>query len=240
MTIVLLFSADRVWGALADYEQQLRPYALGRHLSFGWLPVPSNVPVVHDSAAVAQIRKHFAPAGFLLGHFGTFGRNITDLLQEIIPAVLENGSSLLLMGSKSDLFRERLLANRPDLAGRIHATGFLDDAALSSHLSACDVLIQPYPDGVTARRGSMLAPLAHGCPVVTNPSPRTEKLWKETQAVVLAPATGSDFRRAVLRLQADALERSRVSTAARETYLLYFKPDRMVQAIQNAEASCAS
>jgi glycosyltransferase involved in cell wall biosynthesis len=233
MTVVLLNAADHVWIAIPSHKKKLAPYTLGKRLPFDYLPVPSNVAVVQNSLAVAEVRKRFAPDGLLIGHFGTFGRNITELLEKIIPAVLlELDASVVLLGSGGDAFCERLLQLFPDLAGRIHATGFLDDAALSAHLAACDVMVQPYGDGVTGRRGSTLAPLAHGCLIVTNSTGVTEHFWKETGAVVLAPLNASDFVEAIRKLQADPAERLRVSTAARETYLRYFEPSRMVQIIQ--------
>src|SRR5437660_2131391 len=48
MTIVLLHTARRIWVAIPAWEVYLRPYALGRNLSFAWLPVPSNVREVAD------------------------------------------------------------------------------------------------------------------------------------------------------------------------------------------------
>ena len=240
MTIILLRAADRVWGALSDYETQLRPYTLGRRVPFGWLPVPSNIAVIEDPAAVNAIREQFAPGGFLLGHFGTFGKNITDLLEEIAPVVLGDHTPLLLLGAGSQAFRDRLRERYPDVAHYIHATGYLDQSTLSSHLNACDVMIQPYPDGVTARRSSILAPLAHARPVVTNPSPRTEPLWEKTGSVALADMTAEAFLQAVRQLKEDPHARDRVGAAARETYLRYFEPGRMVSAIHNPrENACA-
>jgi glycosyltransferase involved in cell wall biosynthesis len=232
MMVVLLNAADYVWIAIPSYKKNLRPYTLGKRVPFDYLPVPSNVAVVENSLAVAEARKRFAPNGLLIGHFGTFGRNITELLEKVIPTVLrELDASLVLLGTGGDVFCERLLQLFPDLAGRIHATGYLDDAALSAHLAACDVMVQPYGDGVTGRRGSTLAPLAHGCLIVTNSTGVTEHFWKETGAVVLAPLNASDFVEAIRRLQSDPGERRRISTAARETYLRYFEPSRMVKII---------
>jgi len=235
MTIILLNAAHYVWVALSTYEARLRPYALGRRVPFGWLPVPSNVAVIESPEAVAQIRKRLAPHGILIGHFGTFGRSITELVERIVPVLLhELDSSLVLLGSGGEAFRDRLLQLNPDLAGRIHSTGYLDDASLSPYLSACDLMIQPYPDGITARRGSALAPLAHGCPIITNSTDRTEPLWSETGSVVLTPLSGGAFLEAVRRLQDDPSERSRVSAAARQTYQTYFEPTHMITTIQHA------
>jgi glycosyltransferase involved in cell wall biosynthesis len=234
MTLILLRAASHVWIALPVYEALLRPYALGRKIAFDWLPVPSNVAVIHDPAAVAKIRGQLAPSGFLIGHFGTFGSLITDLLGGLVPALLRNLDwSLVLLGTSSGNFRERLVRQYPDLAERIHATGYMTDAALSSYLSACDVMVQPYPDGITARRGSALAPLAHGRPIVTNVSWQTEPLWRQTGAVVLVELTPPAFVAAVQRLLNDARERERVGAAARATYQRYFAPSHMIESILN-------
>jgi hypothetical protein len=92
-------------------------------------------------------------------------------------------------------------------------------------------MIQPYPDGLTARRGSALAPLAHGRPIVTNASGPTEPLWSETESVVLAELTPQAFLEAVRRLETDPAERARVGAAAREVYQRYFEPAHMVETI---------
>lgn len=234
MTVILLAAADHVWTALELYEQTLRPYALGRKISFQWLPVPSNVVVSDNPAEVQEIRRRLAPSGFLLGHFGTYGSLITDLLDVVLPPLLEGlDASLVLLGNASAKFRERLLEQYPALAERIHATGFLTDAALSSYFNACDVMIQPYPDGVTARRGSTLAPLAHGRPIVTNESSKTESLWRDSGAVALAKLTPSDFLEAVRLLEKDPGRRARIGAAAQETYRRYFEPAHMVETILN-------
>ncbi|HYL36148.1 MAG TPA: glycosyltransferase family 4 protein [Bryobacteraceae bacterium] len=233
MTMVVLRAADQVWLALSGYEGRLKPFALGRRVSFGWLPVPSTVEVVHDPARVSKIRADMAPKGFLIGHFGTFGWPIADLLENIVPPLLRGtDAAMVLLGTGGAEFRERLLVRHPDLAPRLYATGYLDDTALSCFLSACDVMVQPYPDGLTARRSSALAPMAHGRPVVTNASPITEPLWRESGAVVFAPATGAGFLNAVRSLRLNPAEYQRVSAAASETYGDYFEPAQMVKIIR--------
>ena len=45
--------------------------------------------------------------------------------------------------------------------------GYLGPEALSYHLQAADIAIQPYPDGADTRRTSLMACLANGVPTVT-------------------------------------------------------------------------
>ena len=50
---------------------------------------------------------------------------------------------------------------------RVHWTGFLSDARVSAHLQAADMLVMPYRDGASLRRGTLMAALAHGRPLIT-------------------------------------------------------------------------
>jgi glycosyltransferase involved in cell wall biosynthesis len=124
----------------------------------------------------------------LIGHFGTYGAIITNQLRQVIVSLLHDHPSrkLLLLGRGGDGFAATLCAGFPALAGRVHATGALDPLPLANHLSACDLLVQPYPDGISCRRSSAMAALALGVPVVSCVGPSTEPLWAQSGAVALA------------------------------------------------------
>ena len=92
----------------------------------------------------------------------------------------------LLIGSGSEAFRSALVARDRSLADRVSATGTLNAAELSAHIEACDVLLQPYPDGVTSRRTTTMAGLFARVPVVTTQGKLTERFWQEETPVKLA------------------------------------------------------
>ena len=141
-------------------------------------------------AEVAALRRRLAPAGEpVVGSFGTFGAAIGRMLAEVLPRLLggRDGRVGVLIGRGSETFAARLLAAHPVLAGRLVATGGLPREDVSLHLQACDLLVQPYPDGVSSRRTTVMAGLAHGRPVATTAGPLTEPVWSETGAVALAP-----------------------------------------------------
>ena len=76
MTAILVNGAGRAWISTPAWEARWRPYALGRNIAFGWLPIPSTVPVVEDSQAAAPVRlRYVSNGGFLVGHLGTYGRS---------------------------------------------------------------------------------------------------------------------------------------------------------------------
>src|SRR5262249_20635493 len=115
--------------------------------------------------------------------------------------------------------RERLLAAAPDLHERVRASGLLAPDALSLHLSACDLMLQPYGDGVSTRRTSMMAALAHRRPAVTTSGLLTEALWKQRRAVALAPVgEPAALGPMVVRLMDDVGERARLGRAAAQLY----------------------
>src|SRR2546425_10254800 len=76
-------------------------------------------------------RAAYAPAqGFLVGHFGTYGCPIEELLMALVPQLLRMNSAgaVLLLGRGSTTQRDAILRRHPDLATRVHATGALEAA----------------------------------------------------------------------------------------------------------------
>jgi glycosyltransferase involved in cell wall biosynthesis len=221
MTLILLRSAGRIWISTPIWESLLRPYEWGRHHTYRWLPVPSNVPVAADGAAAAAIRNRYAAGSLLAGHFGTFGPPLVPLLTAIIPALLQRTSvSLLLIGAGSTAFRERLIRDYPGLKDRVSASGSIEDRdCLSAHLDACDILLQPYPDGVTTRRSTIMAALSHGRPTVTTEGALTEPFWKKSGAVALVPADDpTSFVQSAVQILECTEARKSLGEAGRELY----------------------
>ncbi|MBI4519858.1 MAG: glycosyltransferase family 4 protein [Gemmatimonadetes bacterium] len=223
MTIVLLHAARRVWIAIPAWETRWRPYALGRQVPFAWLPVPSSLPKCPPcGAAAAEVRARYADRGRpLVGHFGTYGPAVAALLMQLVPAILDSRlqPAILLVGAGSEEFRRQLAAMRPDLGMRAHAAGRLPLADVAAHLAACDLLVQPYPDGISTRRTSAMAGLALGRPMVTTRGPLTEPLWHESGAVVLTD--GEDPVRFVAHVEGlldHEVERQRLGARARTLY----------------------
>jgi glycosyltransferase involved in cell wall biosynthesis len=238
MMVLLLHAANRVWLSIPGWERRLRPYTLGRRLQFQWLPIPSNVPTLDDLAGAQEVRRRYAGDNrVLIGHFGTYGTPVTDLLKPIVLALARDSADqmILLMGQRSEQFRQELVQIDPRLGNLVQATGTLPAAQLSCHLAACDLLIQPYPDGVSTRRTSVMAGLSHGKPAVTTTGEFTEPLWSETGAVVLAPAGDTDaFVNGVRRFRADASERERAGQLARALYMERFDLTHTIVALREA------
>jgi len=215
MTIVLLRAAHKVWLSIPAWERLMRPYALGRKVPMQWLPVPGCV--VDDVPSATAVRLKYATEdAHLLGHFGSYGDAVTALLQERLPAIMERTlmPSLLLLGSGSERFREELIRQHPNWESRVHATGYVSRSDLGAHIDACDLFLQPYPDGISSRRTSAMACLSRRRAVVTTSGHLTEPLWSDTGAVAIARVSDvGAFTSAVINLLEHDDER--VALAAR-------------------------
>jgi glycosyltransferase involved in cell wall biosynthesis len=248
MTVLLLRAASRVWLSIPGWERVLRSYTLGRKIPFQWLPIFSNIPAATDPARSQAIRRRYADDGRpLIGHFGTFGTGVTDLLGPILSALSQDRADqvVLLMGDRSEQYRSELIRKEPRLEAILQATGKLSAWEVSHHLSACDVLIQPYPDGVSSRRTSLMAGLENGKPIVTTTGWLTEPLWLESDAVALAPAGNTEaFVKQVRRLRDEPSERLRLGSAAGRLYRERFDISHTIthlRKVQTAnEGACAS
>ncbi len=239
MTVLILRSSARVWMSIPEWEAKLRPYKLGRDLCFRWLPIPSSIPVVNDSSATEGVRRRYAPQGeTLIGHFGTYGWPVTSVLEPILVGLKNEPSQVLLMGIGSREYRERLVQARPELSARVQATGPLSPEDLSFHVAACDLLIQPYSDGVSSRRTSTMVGLAHKKPVVTTYGPLTAPFWRQTGALAMAAAGETPaFVQCVRQLCQDPSERKRMGEAAGELYSQRFDLSYTVTALRQAAAA---
>ena len=238
MTVVLLRTTRSVWMTIPAWESRLRPYAFGRNVSFRWLPVPNNIPVDPNPHAESKIKQCYRGSRpLLLGHFGTHGGNVTCLLEQILPALLRhrNDAAFLMMGSGSRDFRDRLVSMEPWLSDRVHATGSLAAEDLSHHISACDLILQPDPDGISARRTSAMAALAHGRPMVTTLGHNSEEFWNNCDAVAITPVSNTDAYIAVTcRLLDDAGQRNKLGERARLLYETRFDIRHVVAALRDA------
>jgi glycosyltransferase involved in cell wall biosynthesis len=245
MTVILLRFAERVWFSIPMYIGLCRPYTLGRRIPFQWLPVPSNVPVIRDPHGVAALHSQYAGSdGLLIGHFGTYGKALNSLLEDIIVRIVDQNADarVLLIGAGGN-FLNALVRKYPHLTGKIHTTGLLPTADLSRHFSACDLMIQPFPDGVSTRRTSFMASLNHGKAVVTTSGRATEAFWFDSDAIAIT-ATGdaAAFVSKLNDLWADAGKRTAMGRAARNLYEERFDIRHVVAALRlvSEDVACVS
>lgn len=223
MAALVASAAERAFVSIPAWEPMVRR-AAAPTTPIEWMPVPSAIAVDRDDEEVARLRRQYAGARPLIGHFGTFGRLIRPLLFDAVPAVLQaTGAALLLIGRGSEAVAAEMGGLWPELRERIAGAGALTARAVSHHVAACDVMLQPYPDGVSSRRTSVMVALAHGRPVVTSDGPLTEQLWGQTPGVAVCAAGDRDaLARECAAMTAPGPEAERRSAAVRALYASQF------------------
>jgi len=236
MAMLAAKAAARIFIASSSWENVLRPM-----LPVGWpitlLPVPSNVPLVNDEDGIQTIRERYTlPEELLVGHFGTYAPRTGEYLEMLLRELVRNRRlRVICFGRGGKIFCEQLIRQYRSFVGRVHGVGELDEAQLSLHLSACDLMIQPYPDGISTRRGSAMAALSHGRAVVTTKGASTEALWSASDAVVMAPIGDiGPLTEAVTNLLNDDRERQRLGRNARKLYLDHFDVRHTIAALRRA------
>lgn len=238
MTIVLLQSARRVWLSTLSWEKLLRPFALGRKLRFRWLPVPSNIPVHRNQGGAGQSPEDIrSRETTILGHFSSYSLDIAALLRSILPPLLVRCETCViqLLGRGSEQFREEMIQAYPRLRGQIIASGQVSSERLSARLAACDIVLQPYPDGATTRRTTLMATLEHGLPVVTTVGRLSETFWTDCDAVVMVPAEDPRrFIEVVEGLVRNEAELTRLGKAAATFYATNFGLGRTIQDLRSS------
>ena len=235
MTTILLQAAHRVWVAIPAWERMWKPYTIGRDVPFSWLPIPSGLSEP-ELPAIHSIRQQLAAGYPLIGHLGTYGSPVASLLSGVLQTLLRqlDAPRVVLMGSGSRQFHSKFSQAFPEHAARITATGVLSNTILAAHVAACDLLVQPYPDGVTSRRTTAMAGLHLGVPVVTTAGRLTEPFWATCQAIRLSSVGDSAGMVAhVAHLLTHPDERKQLAENGRAFYVQTFDLHRTVAELRS-------
>lgn len=189
------------------------------------VPIGSNVPCsppADSDRAAFRASLGFGPQTLVVAYFGFLNssKGLDSLLDTwAVVRSAEPNARLLLVGGAAgasdptDLQTEQALATRLASSPGVTRTGYLDNPRLSAHLLAADLALLPYADGASPRRGSLLACLAHGLPVVTTEGPGLTPALRA--AVHPSAASPDQLAAAAIGLWRSPQVRARLSTAAR-------------------------
>lgn len=227
----------RAWLDLVASDGVIFTNELDERVALGWpgieraerrvIPIAANIlpSAGHVDVAAVRRRRGLSPDAFLVVHFG--------LLDE------DRGLAVLAQASRwlaSDGVEVAVIGEAPPRAGRTRARRDLDalhaaesDGALrrlahlpatelSALLSSADAAVFPFADGASARRGSVLAAMAHGLPIVTTSGPRLPSGWSGGDAPALLVDAGDapGLVAALLRLRDDGALRHKLGGAGRK------------------------
>lgn len=195
------------------------------------IPIGSNIrptPPADYNRAVWRAALGFQPNDVVVGYFGFLNasKGIETLLQSVRIA-RNNGLpvKLLMIGGRTGtsdpaniIYAREIdqMVEELGLLDHINWTGFVDDSAVSGHLMAADLIALPYRDGVSFRRGSLMAALAHGCAIITtHPEVDVPDLVEDVHVRMIAPDSPTALAIAIEDLAENDALRAKMGANAR-------------------------
>jgi hypothetical protein len=181
------------------------------------LPIASNIRPVDASRAVAR------------GHLGLNGKLAVALFGRGHPTrAIDHAEAAIAALSRAlgadEIAILNLGAGAPQLTVpsgvEVLNTGWLAPDELSLRLLASDLALLPFTDGVSTRRTTLMAALAHGLAVVGSRGDSTDAVLAGARdALTLTPAGDTAaFARAAVELAADRARRRAAAEAGRRLY----------------------
>jgi glycosyltransferase involved in cell wall biosynthesis len=205
-------------------EDEIAPHRLNL------IPIGSNIdaspPAAYDRDA-ERARWGVEPQDLLLAYFGFL--NESKGVEELITAVgltLKGGlpAHLVMIGGRvgSSDPTNRAYAERVDqliadlgLSDRVHWTSYVTSEQVSAALLASDLCVLPYQDGVSFRRGTLHACLAHGRAIITTrPVVPLLEVRNRENMLLVEPQNPEGLARAVAEVARDPNLRAQLQRGA--------------------------
>ena len=192
----------------------------GSKAKIALLPIGSNFPfnaIDRDRMRSAQGIDYADVLLVLFGGGAASLRRLNHYVNAVDFLLAKNGIKsrwLLLGGVKENYFSLTLPVISP---------GFLSQEDLSAWLQLTDIFLMPQISGLSAKRGTLMAALQHGLPVVGTKGPMSDFFWNEAHGVVLISMPGAEkFADTVLGLAKSADLRKKMGEKNLEYFEAHF------------------
>ncbi|MBX2997430.1 MAG: glycosyltransferase family 4 protein [Caldilineaceae bacterium] len=195
------------------------------------IPIGSNIEgrtLSSDQRQKRRRQRGYTDDSLVIGYFGFLNRSKGGLtLVNTLDLLVRAGRNAYLL-----MIGERVGASDPTnygylqevegriaalgLADRVQWTGHQSDAEIGVDLNAADILFMPYVDGVSLRRGTLMAGLVNGCAIVTTaPRDPLPELVDGRELLTVPPEDATAGAAAILRIADDPALAQRLRSNAR-------------------------
>ena len=201
------------------------------------IPIGSNIQAQECTPAArmaARAERGYHEQSLVVGYFGFLNRSKGGLtLVRTLHELVRQGydAHLLMIGEKvgasdptNDAYLQEVeaLIAQLGLEARVQWTGHLSDIEVSQALHLVNILLMPYLDGASLRRGTLMAGLAHGCAIVTTtPQSPLPELIDGRDLLYVPPEEPHLAANAILRLTQAPELRQAIQTGARRQSQLF-------------------
>lgn len=161
-----------------------------------WVPVGSNIPMAEFPEEEKKSLKNKILNGIqdciLITSFGTLheSKDLNTIINVLKTLREKYKIKFIWIGGKGIKEKLREDFDKKFKENKIDAefTGEIGRAEIYKYLSISDIFLQPYTQGVTTNRGSLIAALGIGVPLVTTYSDNTDECFKDGKVILLVPA----------------------------------------------------
>jgi len=192
------------------------------------IPIGSNIkPVRLESGEKKTIRQKLGvlDGETLISNFGyILPKKSLETLLHSLKILKEEGAKVKIIFISEFLPQEnKYHASLKDLACKLNIsdliiwTGYCLEEDASRYLLSSDICVELYDDGVSYRRGSFLAALCHGLPVIVNAKGKLPDGLKDSENVITVPIKDAGkLAEAVKKLIASEELKAKLSWLAKE------------------------
>lgn len=196
MMMILLLSAKKVFVSTEYFKDQLKRFFLVPEKKIMRLSVGSNISYyVIEKTRSSKLK---------MCMFGKLhpAKEVPWLLESCLE-YFRNGLSfeLIYIGENEDeLLKSFSTSEKEELRKFIRPTGFLSDEKVGEVMQQCDLFLAYFVDGLSSRRGSVMAALQNGLEVISTKGLFTEEEFKDQTFIHLLDLDKEAFKQQLYKL----------------------------------------
>lgn len=216
--IVNRLARQSSWSVVTNHED-------ANHLD--WLITHSLIPIGSNILTESSTIHTKQSSSFELVYFGFLNDSKgVDILYLAVARLRQDGIPIHLtmvgdrIGSSdpsNHAYAQQLdtLAEQLDIHSSLTWTGYTTEEVVAQYLAQADVVVLPYRDGASFRRGTLMAAVHHGCAIVTTtPRVSVPEFIHEDNMLLATPADPNDLADQLARLYYDEPLRSHLQKQA--------------------------
>lgn len=157
--------------------------------------IGSNIEVrkFNNDQIVKERKKILGDKKYLIGYFGFIEKNkgIDDLINSLNILVNQANKpyKLLIIAALNNKYSYHRyiekLTHKYSLQSNVYITGYLEETDVSKYLQMIDLGVLPFKNGVSLRRGSLIAMLLHNVPVISSNNDFIDNLLQNNKNILL-------------------------------------------------------
>jgi glycosyltransferase involved in cell wall biosynthesis len=187
-----------------------------------FIPIGPNLSIPESSSTVRQVHE-LPTVGVFSITGGTAGARETQVIVSSVRYAAERLGKLrlLVFGRAAELREAELRHGLMGLPVELSVEGIVQSDQVVQRLLACDLLL--FVRGpISSRRGSALAGIACGLPVIAYQGPETAPPITEAGIVLVPPAQPDQLKAALVRVLSDSGYRNELAARSRAAYQSHF------------------